>query len=228
MTFIKVNDDESIPQLLGYIKEFPDGLNTSKANDSIVFFEARKSNKILNLEKYLEDFATNGLHLDKAREIIKRLRLEEEEENMFQLAKNENNVDTYLKYLSGSYPKKPENETYAKDKIKELGLIEADNKAFEEAERNDDEDSFINYLSKYGKKGIHYRVASKKLREKQLGITEKDYNLLDKVENNTSVLNDLSHSIQNSNNSITLLLKIMIFVFIVSFLSLIVFFIYSK
>lgn len=200
--FLEAKATHKVKPLEDYVEKYKDiGENLLEAKDCILFLKAKESNEIPPLQDYLDNPFTN-LYTEEAKKIIQQLQLEIDENEAFITAKDENTSDSYFTYLIGEYPKKPHNEAFAKKRRRELLDIEKEKKRFVEVELQNDEDSYLDYIQEYGKKGVFYKKATKSLREKQLGITEKDLDMSSKIENNTLAISELAKNMQNVSDSI--------------------------
>lgn len=182
------------------------GLNISEAKDGMRFLEALETEVIDDLHEY-NQLATTTEFEAEANSKIKELAFLAELDAAFQKANETDDIKVLSKYIR-SYGDK--NEGYRDkilDKLGELKREKRDHEEFEIAKNSKNTKLLTDYIGKYGNKGLHINEATKLVQQRNLGITEKDINVLQKMDANAAAIRSLSDNTKTTNDHIQSLMK---------------------
>lgn len=186
-----------------YIDKYITGLNISKAKDGIAFLEALSTGQSLPLHEYKRK-STEKEFEEEASIKIKELDDLKELEEEFSKASETENIDILSRYIRIYGDKNKEYKDEIIDKLTKLKQDKQDNEAFEAAKNSGKEEPLKEYIGKYD---IHITEASKLLRERRLGITETDVNVIQKMNDNASAINLLTQEFQKTRGDNKLVLE---------------------
>lgn len=190
-----------------YIDKYKDttGLNIEKAKDGIVFLDALSTGKILPLHEYKRKSVEKEFE-EEANAKIKELEDLKELEEEFAKANETEDIDTLSRYIRVYGDKNKEYKNKIIDKLTKLKRDKQDNEAFEAAKNSGKEEPLREYIGKYE---IHITEASKLLRERRLGITEKDVNVIQKMNDNASAIHLLTEEFQKTRDDNALAISLL-------------------
>jgi|AntRauTorckE5430_2_1112549.scaffolds.fasta_scaffold01319_5 hypothetical protein len=190
-----------------YIGKYKDttGLNIGKAKDGIVFLEALSTGESLPLHEYKRKSVEKEFE-EEADTRIKELDDLKELEEEFAKANETEDIDTLSRYIRVYGDKNKEYKNKIIDKLTKLKRDKQDNEAFEAAKKSGKEEPLREYIGKYD---IHITEASKLLTERRLGITEKDVNVIQKMNDNASAINLLTQEFQKTRDDNKLMVEAM-------------------
>lgn len=187
-----------------YIDKYKDtGLNIAKAKDGIAFLEALSTREILPLHEYKRKSVEKEFE-DEANAKIKELEGLKELEEEFTKANQTEDIDVLSRYIRVFGDKNKEYRDKIIDKLTKLKRDKQDNEEFEKAKNSGKAQLLTDYIGKYGETGLNIIEATKLLRERKLGITEKDVNVIQKMNDNASAIQLLTQEVQKNrkeNNS---------------------------
>lgn len=173
------------------------GLNIAKAEDGIVFLEALSTGEILPLHEYKRKSIEKEFEKE-ANTRIKELADLKELEEEFAKANETKDIDTLSRYIRVYGDKNKEYKNNIIDKLTKLKRDKQDNEEFEKAKGSGKVQPLTDYIGKYGETGLNIIEATKLLRERKLGITEKDVNVIQKLNDNTSGIHLLIKEFQEN------------------------------
>lgn len=177
-----------------------DGLNIDKVKDGLLFLDAYEKKTIEALSEYLRNSKIYEFKRE-ANKAINQLQEAIKIKNDFDELQNfDGDIDKAIK-LCNEYLLKHQGYDKNYDKLvnerkSKLTYQREDDKDGKEALRDGSNQALIKYLKKYEDRGRHYQAVTQLLRENQLGITEKDKDVLD-------VVKDLASQIQQQSSENT-------------------------
>jgi len=200
--YLKAKQSKKREDFQHYFDAIPQGINYLKAKDGISFLDALEQKTIDALTDYINNSQLKEFKVD-AEKSIRELEKANTIEETFEGLQNFNgDIETAIT-LCNNYLL--EHEGYNKDydklvanKKSQLVYERKEDNDGKEAIQKNNEEGFLKYLNDHGNKGRHYKTITKLLREKQLGVTEEDKDIL-------NVVKDIATQMEksNSNNSQT-------------------------
>lgn len=184
-----------------YINKYQkEGLNTLKAKDAIEYLDVLSYNKIEPIYNYLRT-STEKEFSKEANERIRELEALKELEEEFQKAKDEHAIENYSRYLRLYGEKNKEYRDIIIEELSKLKREKQDNEEFKAAKESGKAQPLADYIGKYGESGLNIIEATKLFRERNLGITEKDINVLQKMDENSLAIRSLGEELRNMKKS---------------------------
>jgi hypothetical protein len=182
-----------------YIDKYKDttGLNIVKAKDGIAFLEAISTGEILPLHEYKRKSGEKEFE-EEANAKIKELEDLKELEEEFAKANKTEDIDTLSRYIRVYGDKNKEYTNKIIDKLAKLKRDKQDNEEFEKAKNSGKAQPLTDYIGYYGETGLNIIEATKLLRERKLGITEKDVDVIQKMNDNASAIHLLTQEFQKN------------------------------
>lgn len=178
-------------------KRGENGFNALKAKDGIRYCQIAKSDRIEDIREYLSNRLTDEFLGDGNMRIqeLKDLAVVEADFEKVKESEDPNIHTNYLRLHKGK------NENYDKYVIEDYDRIQrkiSDSSDFKIAKESGKILPLVNYIHEYGEDAIHFDEATKLLRDRRLGFTEKDIDLLKKMDKNSDSLNNFSEQITKS------------------------------
>jgi len=189
----KAKTEEAFESYIG--KYEGGGRNHLRAEDGLKYIEALSLNEIEAFHNYLDSSIEKEFE-DDAREKIKELEELKEVKEAYEDALNANTIEQYSNYIRLYGVKNEDFKDVVIEKLSILKKAKQDHAEFEIAKESNDTKLLSAYIGKYGLDGLNGIEATKLLRERGLGITEKDINLAQKVEGTTVAITNLVKQMQ--------------------------------
>ncbi len=178
------------------------GFNALEAKDGISFCQVAEFGRVKDIQDFLSKRLTDEFVEDGNKKIQELKDLATVDADFEKVRESEDpNIHTnYLRRHKGK------NEDYDRYVIEDYERIQrniSDSSDFKVAKKSGQIPPLLNYIHTYGEGAIHFEEATKLLRERCLGITEKDINVLEKMDKNSDSIDNLSAQIAKSvaNNS---------------------------
>jgi hypothetical protein len=209
--YLKAKESNNISEIQAFKLKYPNSGNIDNANDCTFYFNATENRDVEQLQEYIKN-GLDEVFKEKAIKLLQIIELEIQEEKAFIYAKENDSIFSFIKYLSGKYNKKEENEKFAKERIEQLRRIEQDIKDFENAKNIDSEGAYSKYIQSFGEKGLHYREAIKLLAEKQMGITINDKSVIERIDNQVNRFNYLENQGEDNKKLQKIIVGLLVFI----------------
>jgi hypothetical protein len=198
--FLKAKQSKKRGYFQNYLEkyEYREGLNVERIHDGLSFLDAFEKETIEALAEYLKSSKLQEFQFD-ANRAIETIEKANKVERAFSYIQNfEGEIDEGIRlcteFLRDNRDYNKEYDRFVADKKSLLTYERDEDKDYKDAIKDGSEDALFSYLEKHRNKGHNYGNITKLLREKELGVTKKDKDVL-------STVKDLAIQMEKSNNS---------------------------